>query len=138
MAGALLSSPHTLPSPTSQFSLRPRHALALPPPRFPTRRPFVLLCTEHPPSLTALLIVGWLVPGDCAGAGDRSALGQRVFCHRGGGPVCSLRALASLPPGTAAWRWRGGAFSCPGSCLLSQSCSRFQVEFTGRGSLRSS
>ncbi|ONM40459.1 PsbP domain-containing protein 5 chloroplastic [Zea mays] len=53
MAGALLSSPHYLWSPTSQPSLRPRHALALPLTRFPTRRPFVLLCTEYPPSLTA-------------------------------------------------------------------------------------
>ncbi|AQK96670.1 PsbP domain-containing protein 5, chloroplastic [Zea mays] len=123
MAGALLSSPHTLPSPTSQSPFRPRHALPLPLTRFPARRLFVLLCTEHPPSLTALLI---LVPGDCAGAGDHSTLGQRVFCHRGGGPLCSLRALASLPLGTAGWRWRGGAFSCPGSCLLSQSCSPFQ------------
>jgi len=128
MAAALLSPHPSLPSPNSRSSLRPRHALAQSHDSQLTAHSRKL--HTHPP-LLGCAPDSWLVPGDCAGAGARSAREQRAFHYRGGGSVCSPRALASLLPGTAGWRWKGGAFSSPGSCLLSQSHSQFQVGITG-------
>jgi hypothetical protein len=68
-----------------------------------------------------------LLPCGWAGAGSRPAR-ERAFCHNHRGAGGGVASLPRVSEGPAGWRWRGGTSFCRGSCLLSRSSSRCQVE----------